>query len=130
MRVVGLLLISAVMIVPNAVAQLLARSFRATALTAVAVGTGVSVSGVVASYYANTPTGGTIVLLAIAVFLLVAAAAAGRDAVGRRRHPAAEPHDHLHGPECGHHAVPHGDHVDYVHAGHRHAAHGGHYDEH
>ena len=39
-------------------------------------------------------------------------------------------HDHDHGPDCGHVAVPHGDHVDYVHDGHRHAPHGRHYDEH
>lgn len=39
-------------------------------------------------------------------------------------------HDHVHGPGCGHLAVPHGDHVDYIHDGHRHAPHGRHYDEH
>lgn len=39
-------------------------------------------------------------------------------------------HDHVHGPDCGHVAVPHGDHVDYLHDGHLHAAHGDHYDEH
>lgn len=39
-------------------------------------------------------------------------------------------HDHVHGPNCGHVAVPHGDHVDYLHDGHLHAAHGDHYDEH
>lgn len=38
--------------------------------------------------------------------------------------------DHVHGPDCGHEAVPHGDHVDYLHDGHRHAPHGDHYDEH
>ena len=36
-----------------------------------------------------------------------------------------ENHQHEHGPDCGHAAVPHGDHVDYVHDGHRHARHGG-----
>ena len=41
-----------------------------------------------------------------------------------------EDHQHEHGPECGHPAVPQGDHVDYVHDGHRHAPHGSHYDEH
>ncbi len=41
-----------------------------------------------------------------------------------------EDHEHRHGPDCGHRAVPHGDHVDYVHDGHRHAVHGSHYDEH
>ncbi|MBL7253489.1 hypothetical protein [Paractinoplanes lichenicola] len=39
-------------------------------------------------------------------------------------------HDHQHGDDCGHAAVPHDDHVDYEHDGHRHHAHDGHYDEH
>ena len=130
MRVVGLLLISALMIVPNAVALLFARSFTATVLLAVVVGVAAGLSGTVVSFYANTPPGGTIVLLAVAVFLLTAAAGTARDAVQRRRHPVAGPHDHEHGPGCGHAEVPHDDHVDYVHAGHRHAPHGAHYDEH
>jgi zinc transport system permease protein len=138
MRVVGLLLISALMIVPSAVAQILARSFRTTIYLACAIGVVVSVSGTTASYYAGTPSGGTIVLLAIALFLLVTAVAAIRDASARRRHRrradvhAAHPHEH--GQGCGHAPVPHGDHVDYDHDGHLHAPHrtgaGLHYDEH
>ena len=50
--------------------------------------------------------------------------------LGQERHEMSDEHPHVHGPECGHVAVPHGDHVDYVHDGHRHAAHGKHYDEH
>ncbi|MGH2217803.1 metal ABC transporter permease, partial [Enterococcus faecalis] len=71
MRVVGLLLISALMIVPSAIAQLLARSFRTTLALACVVGLVVSVAGTTTSFYAGTPSGGTIVLLAIALFLLV-----------------------------------------------------------
>lgn len=130
MRIVGLLLISALMIVPNAVAQLTATSFRGAMVTAVVVGVAVSLSGTYVSFYADTPSGATIVLLAIAVFLLAALGSAVRSAVhARRRHPDHE-HLHEHGPECGHEAVRHGDHLDYVHDGHRHAAHGAHYDDH
>jgi zinc transport system permease protein len=68
MRVVGLLLISALMIVPVASAQVLARSFRSTLVVAVIVGVVAAVAGVVISYYQDTPSGGTIVLVAIAVF--------------------------------------------------------------
>ena len=68
MRVVGLLLISALMIVPVASAQALARSFRSTLVLAVVVGVVAAVAGVVISYYQDTPSGGTIVLVAIAVF--------------------------------------------------------------
>ena len=128
MRVVGLLLISALMIVPNATAQLLGRSFRTSVRWAVLVGVLSSVGGVVISYYAETPSGGTIVLLAIAVF---ACAAAGTALVSRlRAHQHREAHHHEHGPDCGHPVVAHGDHVDYLHDGHRHAPHEGHYDEH
>lgn len=37
---------------------------------------------------------------------------------------------HVHGPDCGHPAVPHGDHVDYLVAGHLHHPHGAHCDDH
>jgi len=130
MRVVGLLLISALMIVPNAVAQLVSRSFRSTVLVAVLVGSLTSVGGVTLSYYSNTPSGGTIVLLAIGAFMLAAVGAGARGALARRRDPQAEYHPHEHGEACEHPAVPHEDHVDYVHDGHRHAPHGSHYDEH
>ena len=138
MRVVGLLLISALMIVPSAVAQQLARSFRQTLYLACGIGLVTSVAGTTASYYTGTPSGGTIVLLAIALFLLATSVVAGREATARRRHGrraevhAAHPHEH--GDGCGHPAVPHGDHVDYDHGGHLHAPHrtgaGVHYDEH
>jgi zinc transport system permease protein len=131
MRIVGLLLISALMILPNAIAQLVCHSFRSSLVLAVVTGVVVSVAGVTTSFYASTPSGGTIVLFAVGVFLVFAVAAAARDALARRRHQRAEGHaDHEHGPGCGHDAVVHGDHVDYVHAGHLHAQHAGHYDEH
>ncbi|HWL43670.1 MAG TPA: metal ABC transporter permease [Ilumatobacter sp.] len=70
MRVVGVLLVSALMVVPVATAQLVARSFRGTYLLGITLGAFVAVSGVIASYYLDTPSGGTIVLLAIALFAL------------------------------------------------------------
>jgi zinc transport system permease protein len=78
MRVVGLLLISALMVVPVAIAQLVAGSFRATLLTAMTLGVLVAVTGVATSFYADTPTGGTIVLLAIGIFVVATAAVAVR----------------------------------------------------
>jgi len=38
--------------------------------------------------------------------------------------------DHVHGPNCGHEAVPHGDHLDYLVDGHLHHPHDGHCDDH
>jgi len=37
---------------------------------------------------------------------------------------------HIHGPNCGHEAVPHGDHLDYLVSGHLHYQHNGHCDTH
>ncbi len=130
MRVVGLLLISALMIVPNAAAQLLAGSFRSAIRWAVGFGVLAGVGGVSVSYYADTAAGGTIVLLAIGTFLLVSAGTAVAGRVAAARHRVAEAHAHEHGPGCGHPPVTHDDHVDYLHDGHLHAPHGGHYDEH
>lgn len=97
MRVVGLLLISALMVIPVAAAQQVTRGFAVTLALAVAIGVTVSLSGTVVSYHADVPPGGSIVLLAIAVFAVVTllavpltrrrARAAGRDA---RQEAAAE----------------------------------------
>ncbi|GAA1971006.1 metal ABC transporter permease [Terrabacter lapilli] len=130
MRVVGLLLISALMIVPNAASQLIARSFSGGLRWAIALGLVSSVGGVALSYPLNTPSGGTIVLLAVALFVVTAVVTGIAARAGSRRHAVAETHAHEHGVECGHQAVTHGDHVDYLHDGHLHAAHEGHYDEH
>ena len=76
MRVVGLLLVSALMVVPVAAAQQISRSFKATFAVAVAIGIAVSLAGTVTSYYQDVPPGATIVLLAIAVFVTLTALAA------------------------------------------------------
>lgn len=130
MRVVGLLLITALMIIPNATAQLVSRSFRSSLAWASLIGVASSVSGVVASFYAETPSGGTIVLLAIGTFLVVSVVSGLVTRARRAAHDRAERHEHEHGPACGHRAIPHEGHVDYLHDGHRHAPHADHYDEH
>ncbi|MDJ0344608.1 metal ABC transporter permease [Streptomyces sp. H10-C2] len=75
MRVVGLLLVSALMVVPVAAAQQLSRSFAMTFALAVLIGVTVSLSGAVTSFYVDVPSGPTIVLLAIAIFITLAALA-------------------------------------------------------
>jgi zinc transport system permease protein len=72
MRTVGLLLISALMVLPVATAQRLCRSFTAVIVTAAAIGLAASVGGVTVSAAVDTPAGGTIVLLALAAFALAA----------------------------------------------------------
>jgi zinc transport system permease protein len=69
MRTVGLLLVSALMVVPVAAAQQLTRGFKATMAIAVVVGVAASVGGVVTSFYVNAAPGATIVLLALAGFV-------------------------------------------------------------
>lgn len=72
MRVVGSLLISALMVVPVATVQQLTRGFAATLYGALGLGVVVSLAGVVGSYYLDTPSGPSIVVLAILLFVLVA----------------------------------------------------------
>lgn len=86
MRVVGLLLVSALMVVPVAAAQQISKSFKVTFVLAVVIGTAVTLAGTVTSYYQDVPPGATIVLLAIAAFVLLTALAtplARRRAKGR-----------------------------------------------
>jgi zinc transport system permease protein len=141
MRTVGLLLVSALLVIPVATAQQFSRGFRSTMLAAMLAGLLASVLGVVTSAYADVPPGSSIVLVALLGFAVTAPVGM---VVQRRRLARVpfemaeppeeavveEPHRHQHGPGCGHLAVEHGDHVDYIHDGHRHAVHGGHYDEH
>jgi zinc transport system permease protein len=89
MRVVGLLLVSALMVVPVAAAQQLVRGFKATVALALAIGVVSAVSGVSGSYYADTQPGAFIVVIALALFAL---ASVGAGLLRRRR-----PHDALAG---------------------------------
>ena len=74
MRIVGILLIAALMVVPVIAAQRIAWSLRSTMGLAVVIGLGSVLTGLTVSYYANLPPGGTIVLTATGVFLAAAAA--------------------------------------------------------
>jgi zinc transport system permease protein len=87
MRVVGLLLVSALMVVPVAAAQQISRSFKATYALSVAIGVAVALAGTTTSYYQDVPPGATIVMLAIAVFVVLTALATP---LARRRAKAME----------------------------------------
>ncbi|MEU9235352.1 metal ABC transporter permease [Streptomyces subrutilus] len=86
MRIVGLLLVSAMMVIPVAAAQRLTRGFAATLGVAVAISLAVSLTGTATTYYVNAPSGAMIVLLAIAVFMALTALSAP---LARRRARAA-----------------------------------------
>ncbi len=143
MRTVGLLMVSALMVVPVATATNLFAGFRNALLGSLGLGVVAAVGGVVGSYHLNAAPGSLIVVLAIGIFvatLPVAGLLARRQSstpVIEVTDPSPLPHEttdahrnHVHGPGCGHKEVVHGDHRDYIHDGHRHAAHGDHYDEH
>ncbi|GGD29886.1 metal ABC transporter permease [Nocardioides daphniae] len=144
MRSVGLLLVSALMVIPVATAQQVTSSFRRTLAMSMGVGTVAAVGGLLvaaaASYRADVAPGASIVLVSLALFLVAWPFGAWMRRRQRLRTPFTDPtpdehllsgeHPHQHGDGCGHEAVDHGDHVDYLHDGHRHAPHGEHYDEH
>jgi zinc transport system permease protein len=105
MKVVGVLLVAALLVLPVASGQILGRSFRGVLKWSMAVGAGSVVAGLVAARVWGLQTGATIVLVAALVFALVAGIARTR----RGRMPGvvhdvsghAEPHDHPH-PQGGH----------------------------
>lgn len=68
MRAVGLLLVSAIMIIPVVSAQQLARSFKQTMVIAALVGWISAVLGLSISFYVDVPPGSTIVLTALVIF--------------------------------------------------------------
>jgi zinc transport system permease protein len=74
MQIVGILLVAAMMVLPVASAQTLARSFRGSLAISVVIGVGASVAGLAVSRVAGTAPGGTIVLVTAAVFVVVAVA--------------------------------------------------------
>lgn len=93
MRTVGLLLVSAVMIVPVAAAQQVTRSFRTTMVVAVLFGVASSAAGLVTGYYVDAPPGPAIVLCALLIFVVAAIARTRRHRVvtQARQEPAGAP---------------------------------------
>jgi zinc transport system permease protein len=78
MRIVGILLVAALMVVPVVAAQRIAWSLRSTMGLSVAFGVASVLAGLSISYYADLPPGGTIVLTATGIFLTAAVAETAR----------------------------------------------------
>jgi zinc transport system permease protein len=76
MRIVGILLIAALMVLPVIAASRIAWSIRSTILIAIGIGLASVFAGLTISYYADLAPGGTIVLTAAAAFVLTSLAAA------------------------------------------------------
>jgi zinc transport system permease protein len=80
MRIVGILLIAALMVLPVTAAARVAWSLRSTLLLGMAIGVASVAVGLTLSYYGDLAPGGAIVLVAAAAFVV----AAGGSAVQRR----------------------------------------------
>ena len=74
MKIVGILLISAMMVLPVASGQLLGRSFRGTLLWSTGIGVASAAGGLATSRVWDLAPSGTIVLISSAVFAVVAVA--------------------------------------------------------
>lgn len=108
MRVVGILLVAALMVLPVAGAQVVARSQRGILGWSMAIGTASVIAGLAVARQWGLAPGGTIVLVAVAAFVVAVGGAAIRRAlVGRRTgarlratHRPDHAHDygHDHGP--------------------------------
>lgn len=85
MRAVGLLLVSAIMVIPVVSAQQVSRSFRQTALIAAGIGWMSAVLGLLISYLVDVPPGSTIVLTALGFFTLISVSVFGFSLFTRMR---------------------------------------------
>ena len=70
MRIVGVLLVAALMVLPVIAAGRIARSMLQTLGLAITIGLGSVIGGLSISYYADLPPGGTIVLVAAGCFVV------------------------------------------------------------
>jgi zinc transport system permease protein len=78
MRVVGVLLVSALMILPVAIAQQFSRSFARTMTLAMGVGAVLCVTGLTITYYRDLQPGALIVVLGVAAYAVAAGASTVR----------------------------------------------------
>ena len=84
MRIVGILLVAAMMVLPVASGQLIARSFAATLRWSIGIGAGSVVLGLAASMIWGLAPGGSIVLVAAGCFAVVAVVKRGTGTAARR----------------------------------------------
>jgi len=83
-KTVGIILASALLVLPASTAMQLSTRYRRVIALAVFFGLFCTVGGLALSYWLDTPSGATIVLLATAVFLVSLAASALRNRLARR----------------------------------------------
>jgi zinc transport system permease protein len=84
MRVVGILLIAALMVLPVIAASRLAWSLRSTLLLGMGIGLASVLTGITVAYYADLPPGGTTVLVAAAAVVVAEVVSAPAHLLDRR----------------------------------------------
>ena len=70
-RIIGSLLIGALLVIPVTTASQLARSFRQCLILAIIISLVSVISGLLASFYLNLPAGGAIVLVSLSIFSII-----------------------------------------------------------
>ena len=69
LRLVGVLLISSLIVIPNITAMMFGKGFKKTAMISIIIAVSSVLGGIVTSYFMNLAPGGTIVILSIAILL-------------------------------------------------------------
>lgn len=97
MRVVGVLLVGAMIVVPVLAGQRLVKGLRAAIVAAAIIGVGSSILGLTLAFYTEVSAGGATVLTAVAVLFLVEGASIVRRRIRPVEAPVAERgHAHTH----------------------------------
>lgn len=71
-KILGIILVSALLILPPSIGRLVTKSFKSFVTLTIILSEIIVIGGLVVSYYLDTPSGATIILLGSVLFLLVA----------------------------------------------------------
>ncbi len=91
MKVIGVVLLAAMLVIPAVVARMLTRSFARMLWASVFIGALCGLVGMYLSYHLDVSSGATIVLVGAAVFAAVFVATGARDRLNLRRPPSPGP---------------------------------------
>lgn len=69
MRLVGILLISALIVLPNITSIMMGKGFKKTMMISISLSVSAVIAGITISYYFNLAPAGTIVMLMVAMFV-------------------------------------------------------------
>jgi zinc transport system permease protein len=69
MRLVGILLISALIVLPNITSIMMGKGFKKTMIISISLSVSAVIVGIIISYYLNLAPAGTIVMLMVAMFV-------------------------------------------------------------